>query len=99
MHAWEAIQNTVDYIEAHIKEDISAERLSEIAGLSPYFISEYFFKRHGKQNGPGIYKTAPPGPGDQQNWKKTNRGYWTLPWITGFPAMPISPEHSNPPTD
>ncbi|MGI6061923.1 MAG: helix-turn-helix transcriptional regulator, partial [Blautia sp.] len=42
MHAWEAIQNTVDYIEAHIKEDISAERLSEIAGLSPFYFQRLF---------------------------------------------------------
>ena len=41
MHAWEAIQNTVDYIEAHIKEDISAERLSEIAGLSPFIFRDF----------------------------------------------------------
>lgn len=42
MHAWEAIQKTLDYMEAHIKEDINAETLSDIAGLSPFYFQRLF---------------------------------------------------------
>ena len=42
MHAWEAIQKTLDYIEEHIGEDIQIERLAEIAALSLFYYQRLF---------------------------------------------------------
>ena len=42
MHAWEAIQKTLDYIEEHIGEDIIIEELSEMAALSLFYYQRLF---------------------------------------------------------
>ncbi len=42
MHAWEAIQRAVDYIEEHLTEEIRIEGLAEIAGLSPFYFQRLF---------------------------------------------------------
>ncbi|MBS4535221.1 AraC family transcriptional regulator [Clostridium sp. D2Q-14] len=42
MHAWEAIQKSVDYIEEHLQEDISSETLAEMVGLSPFYFQRLF---------------------------------------------------------
>lgn len=42
MHAWEAIQKSVDYIEEHLQEDMRAEELAEMAGLSPFYFQRLF---------------------------------------------------------
>lgn len=42
MHAWEAIQKTLDYIEVHIGEDINIEELAEIAALSQFYYQRLF---------------------------------------------------------
>jgi AraC family transcriptional regulator len=42
MHAWEAIQKTLDHIEDHIGEEISIETLAEIAALSPFYCQRLF---------------------------------------------------------
>lgn len=42
MHAWEAIQKSVDYIETHTTEEISIELLADMAGLSPYYFQRLF---------------------------------------------------------
>ncbi|MCI7300919.1 MAG: AraC family transcriptional regulator [Clostridia bacterium] len=42
MHAWEAVQKSVDYIEEHLQENIRAEVLAEIAGLSPFYFQRLF---------------------------------------------------------
>ncbi len=42
MHAWEAIQKSLDYIETHTTEEIPIERLADIAGLSPYYFQRLF---------------------------------------------------------
>lgn len=42
MHAWEAIQKSVDYIENHLTEEIRIEKLAEIAGLSPFYFQRLF---------------------------------------------------------
>lgn len=42
MHAWEAIQTSVDYIEMNLQEDISAEALAEMVGLSPFYFQRLF---------------------------------------------------------
>ncbi len=42
MHAWEAIQKTLDYIEEHIVEDIKMEVLADIASLSLFYYQRLF---------------------------------------------------------
>lgn len=42
MHAWEAIQKTIDYIEEHITEEFNIETLADIAGLSPFYFQRLF---------------------------------------------------------
>lgn len=42
MHAWEAIQKTVNHIEEQIGEDIPIEELAEIAALSPFYYQRLF---------------------------------------------------------
>lgn len=42
MHAWEAIQKTLDYIEEHIEEDITIETLADIASLSLFYYQRLF---------------------------------------------------------
>lgn len=42
MHAWESIQKTIDYLEAHIVEEHSIENLPEIAALSPFYYQRLF---------------------------------------------------------
>lgn len=42
MHAWEAIQKTLDYIEEHIAEDIKIEDLAETASLSLFYYQRLF---------------------------------------------------------
>lgn len=48
MHAWEQIQVTVDYIEDHIGEEISVEKLSRLASLSPFYYQRLFTRLVGK---------------------------------------------------
>ena len=42
MHAWEAIQTSVDFIEMNLQEDISAESLAAMIGLSPFYFQRLF---------------------------------------------------------
>lgn len=42
MHAWEAIQKTLDHIEAHLAEEIQIEALAEIAALSLFYYQRLF---------------------------------------------------------
>lgn len=42
MHAWEAIQKSVDYIEEHLQENVQAEILAEMVGLSPFYFQRLF---------------------------------------------------------
>lgn len=42
MHAWEAIQESINYIEDHLKENISIEYIAEVAGLSPFYFQRLF---------------------------------------------------------
>lgn len=42
MHAWEAIQKTLDYIEDHLGEEIQIEELAEIAALSVFYYQRLF---------------------------------------------------------
>jgi len=42
MHAWEAIQNSLNYIEDHLSENIKMETLANVASLSPYYFQRLF---------------------------------------------------------
>jgi len=42
MHAWEAIQKTLEEIENRIAEDISVDELANVAALSPYYYQRLF---------------------------------------------------------
>lgn len=42
MHAWETIQNSLDYIEEHLTEEISTENLADTVGLSPFYFQRLF---------------------------------------------------------
>ncbi|MCL2810269.1 MAG: AraC family transcriptional regulator [Clostridia bacterium] len=42
MHAWEAIQKVVDYIEDNLAQRISPEELAKVAALSPFYFQRLF---------------------------------------------------------
>lgn len=42
MHAWEAIQKSVDYIEDHLAEEMAMDALAETAALSPFYFQRLF---------------------------------------------------------
>lgn len=42
MHAWEAIEQSLDFIEEHLTEEISTEELADAAGLSPFYFQRLF---------------------------------------------------------
>jgi AraC family transcriptional regulator len=42
MHAWEQIQQTIEFIENNLNEEISIENLAKIASLSPFYYQRLF---------------------------------------------------------
>lgn len=42
MHAWEAIQESINYIEEHFMNEIRIEELAEMVGLSPFYYQRLF---------------------------------------------------------
>ncbi len=42
MHAWEQIQQTIEFIENHLDEDINIENLAKMASLSPFYYQRLF---------------------------------------------------------
>lgn len=42
MHAWESIQQVVDYIEENLTEELSIEVLAQVASLSPFYFQRLF---------------------------------------------------------
>ncbi len=42
MHAWEAIQKTLNHIEEHLGEEVQIEELAEIAVLSLFYYQRLF---------------------------------------------------------
>lgn len=42
MHAWEAIQKVIDYIEENLTQEIQMEELANIAGLSTFYFQRLF---------------------------------------------------------
>lgn len=48
MHAWEEIQTTVDYIEAHLEQEIEITELAKLAHLSPFYYQRLFSRLVGR---------------------------------------------------
>jgi len=48
MHAWEAIQKSVDYVEENIKEELTIEKLAQVSYLSLYYFQKLFNRLVGK---------------------------------------------------
>lgn len=44
MHAWESIQKSIDFIEAHLTEEIQLETLASVAALSPFYFQRLFHR-------------------------------------------------------
>ena len=42
MHAWEAIEQSLTFIEEHLAEEISTEELANTVGLSPFYFQRLF---------------------------------------------------------
>ena len=42
MHAWEQVQQTIEYIEDHISEEVNIENLAKMASLSPFYFQRLF---------------------------------------------------------
>ena len=42
MHAWEQIQQTIEFIEYHLDEEIDIESLAKMASLSPFYYQRLF---------------------------------------------------------
>lgn len=42
MHAWEQIQQTIEYIENHLGEEVNIEKLAKMASLSPFYYQRLF---------------------------------------------------------
>ncbi len=42
MHAWEQIQQTIEFIEDHMKEEIDIDGLAKLASLSPFYYQRLF---------------------------------------------------------
>ena len=42
MHAWEAIEQSLNFIERHLAEEISTEELANTVGLSPFYFQRLF---------------------------------------------------------
>ena len=42
MHAWEAIERSLTFIEEHLAEELSTEELASTAGLSPFYFQRLF---------------------------------------------------------
>ena len=42
MYAWEQIQQTVDYIDKHLGEELAIDNLAEMASLSPFYYQRLF---------------------------------------------------------
>ena len=42
MHAWKAIQKSLNYIEDHLSSDIKIDSLANVAALSPYYFQRLF---------------------------------------------------------
>ncbi len=75
MHAWEQIQESIEFIESHLGEELSIRDLAEKAALSPFYYQR-LFRRLVKQPAAEYISCA--------GWQKQRRpcfqrteGFWT----------------------
>ncbi|MCX8132220.1 MAG: AraC family transcriptional regulator [Clostridia bacterium] len=48
MESWESVQQTIEFIEKNLSEEIGAKKLSQIANLSPFYYQRLFRRLVGK---------------------------------------------------
>lgn len=48
MHAWEAIDGVLDFMEEHLREEMNTEALAQSAGLSPFYFQRLFKRLTGR---------------------------------------------------
>lgn len=48
MHAWEAIQHSVDYIEENIQTEMTIDELAKVSYLSVFYFQKLFSRLVGK---------------------------------------------------
>lgn len=63
MHAYEAIEQSLTFIEEHLTKEISTEELANTVGLSPPLLFSAIIQKAGKQTGSGICEATPFGKG------------------------------------
>lgn len=51
MHSWQAIQDTIEYIENNLDEEIDIDKLAKIANLSKYYYQRLFYRLTNKNVG------------------------------------------------
>ena len=76
MHAWEQIQESIEFIESHLGEELSIRDLAEKAALSPFYYQR-LFRRLVKKAGCGIYQAAPDGKSNGGPAFKGQKDFWT----------------------
>ena len=48
MHAWEAIDGVLDFMEEHLREEMNTEALAQSAGLSPFYFQRLIKRLTGR---------------------------------------------------
>ena len=61
MHAWETIDQSLNYIEEHLSGEISTEELADMVGLSQFYYQRLFKRLVRNGHGPGVCETPPFG--------------------------------------
>ena len=67
MYAWEQIQQTVDYIDKHLGEELAIDNLAEMASLSPFYYQRLFkmcIRDSSRDRGKGRKSCIFPAGGD-----------------------------------
>lgn len=86
MHAWEAIEGALDFIEEHLQEDISTEALAQSAGPSPFYFQRLFKRLTGR---PVLEYVKMRRLAMAASVLPTGKsGFWMSLWSMDFPAMP-----------
>lgn len=90
MHAWEQIQETIDFIEDHLTEEIEIEKLAGMAALSPFYFQRLFSR---------LVKSRWPNTSGYGEWPRQPRRcckrisvFWISHWSWVFHRTRIFPE-------
>ena len=90
MYAGEQIQQTVDYIDKHLGEELAIDNLAEMASLSPFYYQRLFKRLVKKPVGEDIKR--------RRRCCRRTAAFWILPWSLALPHMNISPGHLRKPS-